>query len=140
MASSKGSTEAATCVDCHTTHHILPSTNAQSTTNQAHIASTCGSCHKGADNKFASSYDHKSSLKTGNLINYYVKQAYIWMILVVIGGMLLHNLLIWLGQVIRTWRHRKTEAAIRRMTRGPADSPHGKPVGVLHAGFGPGSL
>lgn len=118
MAGAMGSEEAATCVDCHTTHRILRSTNEASTTHESRIAATCGNCHAGADETFAASYDHKSSLKTGNIINYYVKQAYIWMILLVIGGMLLHNFLYWLGAVIRSWRHRKTEAFIQRMTRG----------------------
>ncbi len=118
MAGAMGSEEAATCVDCHTTHKIMRSEDPESTTHYTQITNTCSNCHEGADETFAASYDHKSSLKTGNIINYYVKQAYIWLILLVIGGMLLHNFLYWLGAVIRSWRHRKTESFIQRMTRG----------------------
>ncbi len=118
MANAKGSKDAATCIDCHTTHHILRSSDPRSSTNENQVASTCGSCHPGADKTFATSYDHKSSLKTGNTINFFVKQAYVWLILLVIGGMLLHNFLTWLGAARRAWRKRRGEEMVQRMSRG----------------------
>jgi len=45
----------ATCVDCHSTHAILPSKEAGSTVNRAHVADTCGKCHEGIDRTFRES-------------------------------------------------------------------------------------
>jgi cytochrome b subunit of formate dehydrogenase len=41
----KGLVVAATCVSCHTAHHILPHTDAQSSIARANIAGTCTRCH-----------------------------------------------------------------------------------------------
>jgi hypothetical protein len=38
----------ATCVDCHGTHDILPSSDPKSSTNHFNVASTCLKCHKSA--------------------------------------------------------------------------------------------
>jgi len=118
MANARKGSKAATCVDCHTTHNILKTNNPDSSVNPAHVAQTCGQCHKGATEKFALSYDHKSSLKSGNIINYYVRVSYIWLILMVIGGMILHNILTYFAAVIRSYRKRKDEKMITRMTKG----------------------
>ncbi|MFI5385336.1 MAG: cytochrome b/b6 domain-containing protein [Fimbriimonadales bacterium] len=50
-----GSQKAATCVDCHTAHHVLPKANPASSVNPAHSMDTCSKCHTGAVAKFASS-------------------------------------------------------------------------------------
>ena len=118
MANAREGGNAATCVDCHTTHEILKSTNPDSSINSAHVGTTCGQCHKGSTEKFALSYNHKSSLKSGNIINHYVRVSYIWLILLVIGGMILHNIITYIAAVIRSYRKRKGEKMITRMTRG----------------------
>jgi cytochrome b subunit of formate dehydrogenase len=41
----KGLVVAATCVSCHTAHHILPHTDAKSSIARANIAGTCTRCH-----------------------------------------------------------------------------------------------
>jgi uncharacterized protein with PIN domain len=41
----KGLTVAATCVSCHTSHNILPHTDANSSINRHNIAATCTRCH-----------------------------------------------------------------------------------------------
>jgi len=45
----------ATCVDCHSTHAILPHKNAASTVNRANVADTCAECHQGIDEVFRQS-------------------------------------------------------------------------------------
>jgi predicted CXXCH cytochrome family protein len=40
-----GDTAVATCVDCHSAHHILPPADPNSSTYPTHVASTCGRCH-----------------------------------------------------------------------------------------------
>jgi len=118
MANAKGSQKAATCVDCHTTHHILRSSEDAASTNYQNVTNTCGQCHEVATAAFATSYDHKSALKTGNIINYYVKMAYIWLIILVIGGMFIHNVIHWIGCARRAWRRRAKEPMVQRMSRG----------------------
>ncbi|TAN36959.1 MAG: hypothetical protein EPN23_07570 [Verrucomicrobia bacterium] len=41
----KGLTVAASCVSCHTPHHILPHTDPRSSINATNIATTCAACH-----------------------------------------------------------------------------------------------
>ncbi len=43
-----GDTDAATCVDCHGKHDILPKSDPRSTTNRFNIPRTCASCHANA--------------------------------------------------------------------------------------------
>ena len=52
---SSGLVVTATCVDCHTTHGILPSKNRDSSVSRAHVADTCGKCHQGIDMEFRNS-------------------------------------------------------------------------------------
>lgn len=118
MANARKGGNAATCIDCHTTHDILKPSNPRSSTNPNNVTKTCAKCHKEATPLFATSYDHKSSLKSGNIINYYVRMGYFWLIILVIGGMFVHNMGIYISSVIRKYRKRKNEKMITRMTRG----------------------
>lgn len=118
MANALGSKKAATCIDCHTTHKIMKSTNENASINTNNLTETCSKCHKNADKKFALSYTHKASLKTGNEINYYVKLAYIWLIIFTIGGMFAHNFMIYLHYVIKEFKKRKKMKSVRRMSKG----------------------
>ena len=45
-AVARGSQDAASCSDCHGSHHVLPPRNASSKTNHWKVPETCGSCHK----------------------------------------------------------------------------------------------
>ncbi|MFC1724588.1 cytochrome c3 family protein [candidate division KSB1 bacterium] len=87
---------AATCVSCHGFHDILPTANPNSLVNENNIETTCGKCHENVNPTFALSYTHESSIVAENSVNYYVKNFYILMIVAVVGGMLLHNFIIWL--------------------------------------------
>ncbi len=118
MAIEKGSKKAAACTNCHNTHAIMSPENPKSSVNKANLVNTCGQCHKNINEKFAVSYTHKSSTKGGNIINYYVKLAYIFLIIAVIGGMILHNFIVWLGYVRRAYRKRKEEEKVQRMGKG----------------------
>ncbi len=46
---------AATCVDCHKAHDILPSSDEGSSVNRTHIPDTCGSCHSGIEEVYVTS-------------------------------------------------------------------------------------
>lgn len=46
------------CVDCHSYHDILPSSNPEASTSQANLTKTCGKCHPGANANFVKWYVH----------------------------------------------------------------------------------
>lgn len=54
-AVARGSLEAASCSDCHGSHGILPSRNAEGKTNHWKVPETCGSCHKEVAKTYAES-------------------------------------------------------------------------------------
>ncbi len=90
----RGYESAATCVSCHSAHAVLPHTHPQSTIHRSNLVDTCRRCHAGADERFASSYTHDKLSITANPINRWIRAFYWVLITVVIGGMVLHNLVI----------------------------------------------
>lgn len=105
LASSYGSTLAANCASCHGYHKILPSSDPNSTIHRTHLVETCGKCHPGATDKFAFSKVHvdlenkQSASDLGSAINWWVRKLYLVLIFVVIGGMLIHNGLLFFKKV-----------------------------------------
>lgn len=93
-ASTRGCDIAASCVDCHSTHSVLPEADPASTISAGNVVSTCARCHEGADPAFAASYNHVSASMAGNPVNRIIRDIYLWAIAIIIGGMVLHNLVI----------------------------------------------
>ena len=103
MAQTVGSKTVANCASCHGVHNILPSSDPHSTINHANLAKTCGQCHPGANDTFISSkvhYDGASKADVGTKIIALIRRFYVWMIVCVIGGMVLHNLIVWRRKLI----------------------------------------
>jgi len=97
MASKVGSNTVANCASCHGVHDILPSSDPRSKINPAHLAQTCGQCHPGANQKFIAAKVHLDGTQKadfGSKVIALISQFYIWMIVAVIGGMVLHNLIV----------------------------------------------
>jgi cytochrome b subunit of formate dehydrogenase len=97
MASKVGSATVANCASCHGVHNILPSSDPRSTINHANLAKTCGQCHPGANEKFITSKVHLDGTQkadVGTKVLNLISKFYIWLIVVVIGGMVLHNVLV----------------------------------------------
>jgi cytochrome b subunit of formate dehydrogenase len=65
-----------------------------SSVNSAHIVETCSECHENASEQFAKIDVHPVDMHSRNPIAYIFKNIYLWMIVIVIGGMFLHNLVI----------------------------------------------
>jgi formate dehydrogenase gamma subunit len=116
LASRLGLKIAANCASCHGVHNILPSSDPRSMINVANLTQTCGQCHVGATANFASGRIHLNAPITaespamndaGTVGTTWVRRIYLPMIVLVIGGMVLHNALIW----------RKKALAKRRMER-----------------------
>jgi formate dehydrogenase gamma subunit len=108
---------AATCVDCHTAHMVLPEEDPASSISPENVAATCGQCHDGADAAFAASYSHTSASLEGNPVNRIIRDIYFWAIAIIIGGMILHNLVILNFFMIKRRRELSSEgASITRFT------------------------
>jgi formate dehydrogenase gamma subunit len=88
-----GSIEAANCASCHGAHNIKSSGDPTSMINKANLAETCGACHRGANQNFAIGKIHVTITEEDEPILYWIATTYILLIVVVIGGMLVHNVL-----------------------------------------------
>jgi len=111
LASRLGSQVVANCASCHGTHSIFPSSDPRSTIHPSNLARTCGQCHPGVTDKFTSAKVHVDaplSADIGSKAVRWIRKAYLSLIFAVIGGMLLHNFIIWRAKVIarRKLEHR----------------------------------
>lgn len=88
-----GSLEVANCASCHGAHNIKKSNDSTSTVFKANLATTCGKCHPGANERFSIGSVHVTEAKADEPILYWVVTGYIIMIVTVVGGMFVHNLL-----------------------------------------------
>jgi formate dehydrogenase gamma subunit len=110
MASSFGSKVVANCASCHGVHNILPSADPRSMISSDNLTQTCGQCHPGATQNFARGKVHlnvPASQDMGSIGTSWVRRIYLPLIFLTIGGMALHNLLVW----------RKKAAAKRKFMR-----------------------
>jgi cytochrome b subunit of formate dehydrogenase len=117
-ASRAGVVEVANCASCHGIHDILPSTDSASSINKANLPHTCGQCHPQAGENFAQGSVHRWESKEATTPAAWVRNIYIWMIVIVLGGMLAHNALLF-GHHLRH-RHRPPESGVEylRFTKG----------------------
>jgi cytochrome b subunit of formate dehydrogenase len=118
LASKLGSQVVANCASCHGVHNILPSSDPRSTINRVNLVKTCGQCHPGVTEKFVAAKVHVDaplSADTGSIAVRWIRKLYLSLIVVVIGGMVLHNLIIWRRKAIlrRGLEHR----LVTRMSR-----------------------
>ncbi len=81
----------ANCASCHGAHSILPSSDPASTIHRGHLAETCGRCHPGAGERFASGTVHVALADPGEPVLYWIATGYLALIALVVGGMLAHN-------------------------------------------------
>ncbi len=118
LANENGSVVVANCSSCHGVHNILPSSDPRSTINPAHLDETCGKCHRGATRRFTQTRVHMDeSAKAhdvGSRVVWWVRLIYLILIALVIGGMLLHNAIIWRGKAVA--RRRMQNPMMTRMT------------------------
>ncbi len=119
LASKLGSQVVANCASCHGTHSIFPSNDPRSTIHPSNLARTCGQCHPGVTEKFTSAKVHVDaplSADIGSKAVRWIRRFYLGMIWAVIGGMLLHNFIIWRAKVIarrKLERHFVTRMPLR---------------------------
>jgi cytochrome b subunit of formate dehydrogenase len=108
------SKRAATCADCHTSHSVQPRADSTSTVSAGNVPGTCGKCHEGASANFAQSYTHAKLGRSESPVNTVVRNAYVIMLIVIIGGMVVHNLIILNWHILRA---RKKQQSGQQVTR-----------------------
>jgi formate dehydrogenase gamma subunit len=118
MAVKDGSVVTAHCASCHGVHNILPSDNPQSTIHANNLQTTCGECHPNAGVRFAEIPVHNGTGTSGNGngIAHIVRQVYLVLIFVVIGGMLAHNALIIVHAIREKYRRSRAGKTYVRLT------------------------
>jgi cytochrome b subunit of formate dehydrogenase len=117
LAAKLGSQVVANCASCHGVHNILPSSDPRSTVNHANLVKTCGQCHPGVNEKFITAKVHVDaplSADTGSVAVRVIRKFYLLMIFAVIGGMVLHNLIIWRHKAIM--KRKQAHRVVTRMT------------------------
>lgn len=94
LAMQLGSVTVADCASCHGAHDILPSGDPRSSIHPGNLPKTCGKCHAGVSDQVARGQIH-SGTQPGleHRVVSFIRRFYLILILLVIGGMLLHNLL-----------------------------------------------
>ncbi len=117
LAVLRGDRNAASCADCHTAHLILGQQNPQSSVHRSNIAETCGQCHANSTTQFGMSYTHESVMLGRYPVQDIIRWIYISLIVVVIGGMFIHNTVIYIKNARAKYLHELREDFIVRMTR-----------------------
>jgi cytochrome b subunit of formate dehydrogenase len=91
LALRTGRLTAANCASCHGVHDIRPSSDPRSHVNPANLPKTCGQCHPGAGTRFALGPVHV--VASASPAVFWIRLIYLWVIVVTIGFMALHNLI-----------------------------------------------
>lgn len=111
LKSKAGDVSVANCASCHGAHRILPSSDPTSSIYRDNLQQTCGHCHPGISKAVASTPIHGDPGLGGTPIAGIVRNLYIFIIIVVIGGMVLH----WLIDLRRELKNVMEKNQIRRM-------------------------
>jgi cytochrome b subunit of formate dehydrogenase len=109
LAGRAGSMVVANCASCHGVHDIKPSTDSTSSISPKRLAQTCGKCHPGANENFTKGAVHVLPSSKQDSLLYFVSSSYIILIIMVIGGMLVHNILDFLKKSRRQLAYRRGE-------------------------------
>jgi hypothetical protein len=91
LALRSGRLSVANCGSCHGVHNILPSSDLQSMINPANLATTCGKCHPNAGANFARGPVHMTEEQKEGKTVAIIRAIYISLIVVLVGGMVIHN-------------------------------------------------
>jgi cytochrome b subunit of formate dehydrogenase len=111
----RGGKAVAVCVDCHTTHDVRSELDPASSIHKSNVVMTCAKCHPNSNIEFASSYSHL--LARGKMmVHDWVRVIYLWLIALVLGGMFVHNLIIFIHAMRAHRKKHDEEPAYQRMT------------------------
>ncbi len=92
LAIEGGKVGVANCASCHGAHNIKPSSDPTSRVHKDNLVKTCGACHPGASDRFAIGSVHVTTTTTSSDPTlYWISTIYVWLIVLTIGGMTVHN-------------------------------------------------
>ncbi len=114
LAVLKNSPEAATCTGCHETHAIRSSLDSLSSVHPTNLQETCSRCHDNVTAGFTQIDMHPVDQQSRNPIAYFFRVMYIWMIVLVIGGMFVHNLIILIYYIREKRKADKSTVRVQR--------------------------
>lgn len=118
LASQLGGLPVANCASCHGVHDIFRSSDPRSTIHPSHLQATCGRCHPDASAAFTQIAVHEpATVVPKHPVTRLTRAVYVALIVVVVGGMALHNALAWLSYVVRKWRRERAEPRVARFSR-----------------------
>jgi len=109
-----GSKYAADCASCHGAHDIKPSSDPNSSIHKNNLSETCGSCHPGANITAEFTKVHLTGAKEESALLYWITQIYIVLIVLIIGGMLVHNILDYIRKRQEKKHHKKEIAELKK--------------------------
>ena len=112
----RGGIAAAVCEDCHGKHNIRSRLDPESSIHPDNVVETCRRCHPNSNPQFAASYTHVLA-RNRRMVHDWVRIIYVWLIVVVLGAMALHNLIIYFHELRRDYRHKKGLQSVRRWNR-----------------------
>ena len=117
LALKGGAQTVANCASCHGVHNILASTDPKSTIHPSNLAQTCGRCHAGVSGKYAIGPVHLRPGGGGpeHPVVRWIRLAYLVLIPLTIGFMLVHNGLDWLAKLRRGRHGHATGLEVPRM-------------------------
>ena len=92
LAGKAGDVAVANCASCHGVHDIKHSSDSTSRISKKNLVKTCGTCHPGANENFTKGAVHVIATTRNDSLLYIVSTGYILLIVVVVGGMFVHNL------------------------------------------------
>ncbi|MFO7655365.1 MAG: cytochrome c3 family protein [Candidatus Krumholzibacteriia bacterium] len=111
LKSRAGDRTVANCASCHHAHLVLPASDPRSSVNPDNLPTMCGECHPGISPAMATTPIHATA--TGHRAGWpwIVRNIYLVLIVVVIGGMIVHWLIDLFRQIINVTR----EPQVHRM-------------------------
>jgi formate dehydrogenase gamma subunit len=118
LATTAGDTKAANCASCHGVHNIKPSSDPTSTISKANLAKTCGQCHPGANENFTKGAVHVTISEEKEGILYIISSTYIVLIIMIVGGMFVHNLFDFLRKSKSKFQKRRYQSIEHRYGTG----------------------
>ena len=111
-----GQKTVANCASCHGVHDIFPSSDPRSTVNSKNLGKTCGQCHAGVGDKLVTARIHirNEGIHEHPVVRW-IRLAYLFLIPLTIGFMLLHNGLDFFSKLRRRKPHHGTGEQLPRM-------------------------
>ncbi len=117
LALQHGAKKVALCSSCHGNHLILPSSDPRSTVSPQRLVETCGKCHPGITTNVLAAPIHSEVTLRSDAIAAWVPRIYIPLIVLIIGGMLVHNGVILWALLREKFKRESSQLAYQRFSR-----------------------